>query len=86
MLEQKNKTEYVCCLNHPNLLLLCRSFILKYACADPEGGQGVRTPPPPENHKDIGFLSNTGPDPIENHKATKHLMLGHHLKGNSLVD
>ena len=26
------------------------------------GGQGVR-PPPLENDKNIGFLSNTGPDP-----------------------
>ena len=27
------------------------------------GGQGVRTPPHPlKNHKNIGFLSNTGPD------------------------
>ena len=26
------------------------------ACADPEGGQGVRTPPPPKNDKNIGFL------------------------------
>ena len=26
-------------------------------------GQGVRTPPPPENHKNIGFPSNTGLDP-----------------------
>ena len=35
-----------------------------------EGGgvQGVRTPPPEKN---IGFLSNTGPDPLKNHKATK---------------
>ena len=24
-----------------------------------------------KNHKNIGFLSNTGPDPLENHKATK---------------
>ena len=24
-----------------------------------------------ENHKNIGFLSNTGPDPLKNHKATK---------------
>ena len=39
--------------------------------ADPEGGQGVRTPPPLKNHKNIGFLSNTGPDPLKNHKATK---------------
>ena len=31
----------------------------------------VRTPPPPENQKNIGFFSNTGPDPLKNHKATK---------------
>ena len=34
-------------------------------------GQGVRTPPPQKNHKNIGFLGNTGPDPLKNHKATK---------------
>ena len=44
--------------------------------ADPEGGTGAPDPPPPppENHKNIGFLisySNTGPDPLKNHKATK---------------
>ena len=26
---------------------------------------------PLKNHKNIGFLSNTGPDPQKNHKATK---------------
>ena len=26
---------------------------------------------PPENHKTIGFLSNTSPDSLHNHKATK---------------
>ena len=34
-------------------------------CADPEGGGGLKT------HKNIEFLSKTGPDPSENHKATK---------------
>ena len=37
-------------------------------------GKGVRNPPPlpsPRNHKNIGFLSNTGLDPLKNHKATK---------------
>ena len=34
-----------------------------------EGGPGVG--PLLENHKNIGFLSNTGPDPLKNHKATK---------------
>ena len=39
------------------------------------GGQGVRTPLP-KNHKNIGFLSNTSPDPLKNHKS-QHSMLGH---------
>ena len=26
---------------------------------------------PLENHKNIGFLSNTGLDPLKNHKATE---------------
>ena len=43
-------------------------------CADPEGG-GARVGTPPqhglENHKAIRFLSNTGPDLLENHNATK---------------
>ena len=33
------------------------------------GGTGDWTPL--KNHKNIGFLSNTGPDPLKNHKATK---------------
>ena len=44
------------------------------ASADSEGGTGgpdPLPPPPMENHKNIGFLSNTGPDPLKNHKATK---------------
>ena len=36
-------------------------------------GPGVRTPAPQENLKNIGFLSNIGPDPLKNHKATKHV-------------
>ena len=42
------------------------------SCADQEGGGGgqeVQTPL--KNHKNIGFLSNTGPYPLNNHKATK---------------
>ena len=38
------------------------------------GGQGVPYPPPPQkkkNHKNIGFLGNSGPDPLKNHKATE---------------
>ena len=45
-------------------------------CADPEcgggGGGGDRESGAPlENHQAIGFLNNTGPDPLKNHKATK---------------
>ena len=41
------------------------------ACVDPEGGQGSEPPPPPEKLQNIVFLSNTAPDPLKNHKATK---------------
>ena len=43
------------------------------------GGQGVQTPPPLKSHKNIGFLSNTGPDPLKITKLpSQHSMLGHH--------
>ena len=36
------------------------------------GGGGLGAPTPlPENLKAIGFLKNSGPDPLENHKATQ---------------
>ena len=43
-------------------------------------GAGHADPPPPlNNHKNIGFLSNTGPDPQKITKLpSQHLMLGHH--------
>ena len=36
-------------------------------------GQGSGPPPPPplKNHENIGFLCNSGPDPLKIHKATK---------------
>ena len=44
----------------------------QFTCTDPEGGgQGVLTPHYLKNHKNIGFLSKTGPDLLKNHKATK---------------
>ena len=42
-----------------------------FTWAGPEGGgAGGPDPPPLKNKKKIGFLSNTGPDPLKNHKAT----------------
>ena len=38
--------------------------------------------PPLKITQIIGFLSNTGPDPLKNHKATKLVFnFGHHLNG-----
>ena len=36
------------------------------------GGQGIWTPPL-KNHKYIEFSSNSGPNPLKNHKATKNV-------------
>ena len=38
------------------------------ACADLEGGRGSGSPL--KYHKNIVFFSNTGSDPLKNHKAT----------------
>ena len=35
------------------------------------GGTVGPDPPPPEKSQKVGFLSNTGPDPLKNHKASK---------------
>ena len=50
---------------------------------DPEGGGGGGggrgSGLPLKNHKNIGFLSNTGPDSLKITKlSSQHLMLGHH--------
>ena len=43
----------------------------------PLGTQGVWTPL--KNHKNIGFLCNTGPDPLKTTKlSSQHSMFGHH--------
>ena len=57
--------------------MLCQTDWLKnkvsLTWADPEGGDREEGsgPPPPENSQNIGFLSKTGLDPLENHKATE---------------
>ena len=54
-------------------LVLCCSTLCPSSCADPEEGTGGRTRlhPPWKITKTIVFLSNSGPDPLQNHKATK---------------
>ena len=43
------------------------------------GSRGGGGDPPLKNHQNIGFLSNTGQDPLKHHKATKpDSMLGRH--------
>ena len=45
--------------------------------ADPEGGQGVRTPL--KYHKNIGFPSNIDPDPLNITKLPgQHPLVGHY--------
>ena len=49
------------------------------SCTDPEGGRGSGPPPPPWKIAKIGFLSNTGPDPLKITKIPSlHSMLSHH--------
>ena len=54
---------------------------LGISCADPEGGGGggMGSGRPLKSHKNVGFLSNSGPDPLKNHKLpSQYSMLGHH--------
>ena len=48
-------------------------------CAGPEeGGGGAQGPDPTEKIQKLGFLSNTGPDPLKITKLpSQHSMLGH---------
>ena len=60
-------------LSMEEMALIIFHEILVFSCAGPEGGQGVWQPPRPplgKNHKAIGSLSSTCPDPLENYKAT----------------
>ena len=44
--------------------MVSQQKVFVFTCADPERGRGLI------NHKNIGFLSNTGPDPHKKHKAS----------------
>ena len=66
-------------------IICVNAFTIHCTC---RGGQGVRTPL--KNHKNIGFLSNTGPDPLKNHKDTKPVLnvgpsLAHQRNANEMA-
>ena len=64
------------------ILLILLLLLMMMTWAGPEGvDRGVRTPPPLKNYKNVGFLSNTGPDPLKNRKATKPAFNGVSLEG-----
>ena len=49
-------------------------------------GGGAMSPDPPEKSQNIGFLSNTGPDPLKNHKATKPTFnVSHHRPASEMA-
>ena len=56
-------------LNSCQISQMCSKMATFSAGANPEEGTGGPDPPL-KNHKK-GFLSNTGPDPLKNHRATK---------------
>ena len=63
----------VCCRLHGLIRVTCFQCC---SCADPEGGRGSG---PAEKSQNIGFLSNTGLDPLKITKLpSQHSMLGHH--------
>ena len=46
-------------------------MVIAWADLEGGGGGGRGSGPPLEKSQNIGFLSKTGVDPLENHKATK---------------
>ena len=81
-LERTDEGRYMCFVHVPGLEPLdfpirmaritvqCKCSSARYFMRGSRGGgQGVRSPL--KNHKNIGFISNTGPEPLKNHKATK---------------
>ena len=66
-----DKCEVTRITNKRSVISSTHKFMARNMGGSREGGQGVRTPPPLKDYKNIGFLSNTDPDPLKNHKATK---------------
>ena len=61
-------------LDFPFITSIVCFFYVKHVHARIQRGvgwQGIQTPDPLNNHESIGFLSNTCPDLLKSHKATK---------------
>ena len=62
-------------IRFPERIATCSFNILASCCncahARIQRGAGSQDPHHRKNHKFIGFLSNTGPEPLKHHKATK---------------
>ena len=63
--EDSDQTELMCMLIRVLAKKTCQVM-----CGS-RGGGDRGSGPHLENHKNIGFLSNPGTDPLKNHKATK---------------
>ena len=59
------------CRNDNTYIIYPRCLIVTHVRIQRGQGFGPGRPPSLKNHKNIGFLSNTGPDPLKNHKAAK---------------
>ena len=46
------------------------------------GGRGSGPPPPLKNHKNIRFLSNSGPDPLKNHQHASETLFKWRFAGD----
>ena len=86
---------YFCCCLFVFVFVcfVCLLFFFFFGGGGGGGMDGARRgtwgPDPPENHKNIGFLSNAGPETLKNHKSTKSIqclaiisqLAKHHLNG-----
>ena len=81
---------YACSIQHKGIIPLYyegfyRTYWYKKHAWIQRVGQGVWNPHP-EKSQNIGFLSNTGPDPLNITKLqSQHSMLGHHWHASKML-
>ena len=70
---------YLNCVLAVLWMIVFRAALPGGAMCGSRGGTGSPDPPSLKNHKNIGSLSNTGPDPLKITKLpSQHSRLGHH--------